>query len=74
MHQAIEHTPLVLDLPEDGGHLVRGLHVEGKKEAGLQRSRELAHLGLEAALFVREIGNAELSACRPELLGNAPGD
>ena len=74
VHQTVENAPLLLDLAEDLSHLVGILHIQRQEQAGLQGSGEFAHLGLKAALVVRQVSDAEFSTGRLQLLSDAPGD
>ena len=74
MHQHIKAAPLLGKLGEHGLDLGRVLHVEGLEQGRPQRCGELAHLALETAFLIRQVGDPELATGGMQLLGNAPSD
>ena len=74
VHQAVKNPPLALDLTEHSLHLGCVLHIQGEEQRRLQGCGELTNLRLETPLLIREVSDAQFSACCFELLGDPPGD
>jgi hypothetical protein len=50
------------------------LHIARQKQIGIEGIHQVLHLTFHFALFVGQVGDAEVGPGGMELLGNAPGD